>query len=134
MLLSALRRILTPSLTARQRITSLQLVYHVNLPLASWIPRAQDLSMASTYSSPSVSSIDDSQQSDDIEAQLAPLRKAVQEQVKHISCYVQGNNNIMCKQALQVCVYDQILGWQASHRFIIMSLFNQHCRVTLFDV
>lgn len=39
--------------------------------------------MASTYTSPPVSSIDDDRQSEDVEAQLAPLRKAVQEQVRH---------------------------------------------------
>ena len=41
--------------------------------------------MATTYSSPPVVSIDDDQQSADIEAALAPQRKAVHEQVSRSS-------------------------------------------------
>ena len=48
--------------------------------------------MATTYSSPPVVSIDDDRQSADIEAALAPLRKAVQEQVSH--CYIACGDEI----------------------------------------
>lgn len=78
MLLCALRRILTPSLAARHHLTSSQTLHHVIRSLEPPILR----SMANnTYIGPPVSSIDDDRQSEDVEALLAPLRKAVQEQV-----------------------------------------------------
>jgi hypothetical protein len=82
MLLCALRRILTPSLAAaRHHIASPgpQPLYHVIRSLESPIVRSM---ASSTYISPPVTAIDDDRQSEDVEAQLAPLRKAVQEQVR----------------------------------------------------
>lgn len=73
MLLCAVRRILKPSLAHSQIFAVSRVPNHVIL--ASRRP------MATTYSSPPVVSIDDDQQSAEIEVKLAPLRKAVQEQV-----------------------------------------------------
>ena len=78
MLLCAVRRILTPSLAARHQISSPQPLHHVIRSLERPILRSM---ASSTFVSPPVSAIDDDQQSEDVEAQLAPLRKAVQEQV-----------------------------------------------------
>ena len=84
MLLCALQRILIPSLPVRHHIAfprphAQQALHHVIRSLEQSILRS---TASSTFVSPPVSAIDDNQQSDDVEAQLVPLRKAMQQQVR----------------------------------------------------
>ena len=81
MLLRAVRRLLNSSLAVRQAFAVTRALDHVILPVRT--------SMATTNTSPPVVSIDDSRQSAEIEAILAPLRKAVLEQVSRpMNCII----------------------------------------------
>ena len=73
MLLCALRRFLDSSFAVRQAFVVTQALDHVILPDRTY--------MATSNSSPPVVAIDYDRQSVEIETILAPLRKAVQEQV-----------------------------------------------------